>query len=94
MDVESLLLEAVECQNHDIGLDELCFNVFLKSGDILFFCFFEKQVDDTLIVAETTPSMKEELRIVPLENVEYIGICYDLDLENVSEGDETDRMFN
>lgn len=91
MNYARALLLAVKKQNIDRDLSKIPFNVFLSySGDVLSLCFLEEETDTYLIVAETNIMGGEELRIIPKENIEYIGLCYGT-LE--TEEEEEDIMF-
>jgi hypothetical protein len=52
MNMMKTLKEAIKVQDIDLELNEIPINIFLKhNGDILEFCFIEKESDDALIVA-------------------------------------------
>ena len=78
MNMMKTLKEAIKVQDIDLELNEIPINIFLKhNGDILEFCFIEKESEDALIVAELV-GIGEELRIIPKNNIEYISLCYKL----------------
>lgn len=78
MNIKESLLKGTEIQKIDVELKNIPFNVYLKhTGDILRLCFFEDEDIETLIVSETTMHGTEEIRIIPKQNIEYIGIFYD-----------------
>ena len=92
IDYTSLLKLAIKKQGMELPLNEIPFNVFLKNtGDILTVCFMEHENDDCLIVSETNDLGFEELRIIPKENVEYIGIFYDF--SHMDDKDTIDKMI-
>ena len=53
-------------------------------------CFLEEESEDYIIVVETNDLGAEEIRIIPKDNIEYIGIFYDF--EDESE-EVVDRMI-
>lgn len=80
MNCSELLKKSFEIQGIDLDLKEIPFNIFLKNtGDVLCLCFLEHETNDSLIVAETNQCGMEEIRIVPKDNIEYIGIFYDFE---------------
>lgn len=77
MNYTKLLIDCLKKQGIDLKIDEIPFNIFLKNtGDILTLSFIEYESDECLIVAETNEKGYEELRIIPKENIEYVGIFY------------------
>lgn len=77
MNFTKLLTDCLKKQDIDMDISEIPFNVFLKNTcDILTLCFIEFENDDFLVVAETNNRGSEELRIIPKENIEYVGIFY------------------
>lgn len=92
MDYGKLLVCAVRKQDIDLELEEIPFNIFLKNtGDVLSLCFLEFEDDDCLIVAETNGFGTEEMRVVPKDNIEYVGIFYDF--TSLDGDDPRDNMF-
>lgn len=78
MNYESLLELAIKKQGMKLKLNEIPFNIFLKTtGDVLSLCFLEEEDDECIIVSETNNMGFEELRIIPKENIEYISVFYD-----------------
>ena len=91
MNYTSMLEKAMDVQNISIELRNVPFNIYMKgTGDILRLCFMEFEDDDMLLVSETTAHGTEEIRIVPKENIEYIGIFYDF---SSLEPKVTDKMI-
>lgn len=90
MNFSRFLLYSLQLQGIDLELKEIPFNVFLKDGDILTLCFLELEDDDALVVVETNSVGAEEIRIIPKENIGYVGIYYDFEDKD---DEEFDRMI-
>ena len=91
MNYSKALLLSVTAQHIQLELSEIPFNIFLKNcGDILTLCFLEYELDDCLIVVETTEKGTEEMKIIPKDNIEYVSIFYDFD---IIEEESEDKMF-
>lgn len=85
-----LIIQSLKKQGFDLDISEIPINIFLKNtGDILIFCFIENEDDDCLVVAETIEDGSEELRILPKENIEYVGVYYEdqCTTQNIKSGD-------
>ena len=92
MNYEKALKYGLKQQEIELDTNEIPFNIYLKNtGDILTLCFLEKETEDYLIIVETNMEGMEEVRIIPKENIEYISICYDLNI--ISEDKASDKMF-
>ena len=90
MNYTNLLTDCLKKQDIDLNVEEIPFNIFLKNtGDILTLCFIEYENENFLVVAETNNCGSEELRIIPKENIEYIGIFYGF--EKIE--DKKDKMY-
>ena len=91
MNYSKALEYAVNLQKIELDLEEIPINIYLKNTcDILTLCFLEEERDDCLIVVETNSDGREEVRIIPKENIEYIGIFYDVGILE----EKKDKMFN
>ena len=78
MNYTQSLKEGLKVQKINLKPYEVPFNIYFKhSGDVLRLCFLEKESMDYLVVSETTQYGTEEIRIVPKDSIEYIGIFYD-----------------
>ncbi len=78
MNYTKYLKEGLDVQDLKLEIKDTPVNIYLKhTGDILRLCFIEKETVDCLIVSETTARGTEEIRIVPKDNVEFVGIFYD-----------------
>ncbi len=82
---DGMVLQGIQLDITSIPLD-----IYLKVGDILHFCYIEKEDDDLLIVSETTSELNEEIRIINTNEISHIAICYVKQL--TLEGDE-DVMY-
>ena len=91
MNYGNALALAIKKQGFDLNVGEIPLNIFLKNThDILTLCFLEEESEDYIIVVETNDLGAEEIRIIPKDNIEYIGIFYDF--EDESE-EVVDRMI-
>ena len=83
---------ALALQNIELNINEIPFNVFLKNtGDVLTLCFLEYETSDCLILVETTSEGREELRVVPKDNVEYLSVFYDFSI--LDDDEDNDKMI-
>lgn len=91
MNYGNALALAIKMQGIDLEIGEIPLNIFMKNThDILTLCFLEEESEDCIIVVETNDLGAEEIRIIPKDNIEYIGIFYDF----VEESEEiVDRMI-
>ena len=87
-----LVVDELNSQDVDADILEVPLNIFLKSGDVLYLCFIEKETVDVLVVSETTNDFKEELRIVPKCNINYVSVVYEINLDVGENG--KDKMFS
>lgn len=76
----------------DIGIDDLCFNIMLESGDMFGFCFYVDEDEKTLSVVSTDEYGFERGKIINKKCIESISLLYSDDLE--LETQEEEKMFS
>lgn len=63
-------------QHIDIELSNVPLTIHLYDDHTLNLCFLDYEDDEYIRVVETGPSGGEEVRIIPKENILYIGVIY------------------
>ena len=63
-------------QHIDIELSNVPLTIHLHGDHTLNLCFLDYEDDEHIRVVETGPSGGEEVRIIPKENIVYIGVIY------------------
>ena len=76
MNYTQAINDGLQDQNIDIELHNVPLNIYLYSDHIVSLCFLDYEDDEYLRVVETGPSGGEELRIIPKDNIIFIGVIY------------------
>ena len=78
MNYTQSIKDGLKVQNINLKPYDVPLNIYLKHNNtVLRLCFLEKESLDYLVVSETTEYGAEEIRIIPKDSIEYIGIFYD-----------------
>lgn len=93
MNIITSLLEAVASQDIDAMVDDICFNLYTKQGSVFFLCFYVSETESVFTFVNTSENGTEELKIIPKDNIEYIELVYQINLDVKKDNDE-DKSYS
>ena len=89
----SLISEELSISDIDLSIEDVPLNIFLLGDIVLSPCFIESEYDDYLVVSELNEELNGELRFIPKENINYIGVVYKF-LNLAADEEINDNMFS